>query len=305
VSRIRYSLAALVVAVLLAGCTTGQQVTLPPPGATPIPQRLFVANDGGSGVLDIFAPPFSGTSTPVVSFQDGTSTDIDDVAFDSSNRMYIGNFGQDKVDVFNPPFSASSTAAFSITTPGAPEGLDLDASGNLYVENGSVVSVFSAPLSGASTASATISTGLSGPIGVKFDALGNLYVADGTNNYVAIYNPPFTNSSAPAIKVPAAGVWGIGIDRPTGNLWAVERSAKTVVEFTPPFSNTSTPALTITTGLGDPLYPAIDHAGNLYVSDATGAPTGVRVYLAPLSNASAPAFTIPTSASLNGIRFGQ
>jgi streptogramin lyase len=147
---------------------------------------------------------------------------------------------------------------------------------------------------------ATITTGLAGPTGLKHDGAGNLYVAD-ANNYVAIYNPPFSNASAPSVKVPVVGVWGIFVD-PTGNLWAVDRGDKKVEKFTPPFTNTSTPTLTISTGLTDPAYPALDGAGNLYVSNF-GGPGSIHVYLAPLSMASAPAFSLP-SFDPNGIRFG-
>jgi streptogramin lyase len=296
----RRTLLSLAISALpaIAGCSSA--TTAPTP--TPVPQRLYVANDDSSGVVQIFAQPFSGTSTPVVSFKDGTSTDVDDIAFDSSGRAYVGSFGQNKVDVFTPPFTNTSTSTFSVTTGTSPQGVDVDAAGNLYVANGGgpSVTIYNQPLSGASTANVTITTGLAGPTGLKHDGAGNLYVAD-ANNYVAIYNPPFSNASAPSVKVPVVGVWGIFVD-PTGNLWAVDRGDKKVEKFTPPFTNTSTPTLTISTGLTDPAYPALDGAGNLYVSNF-GGPGSIHVYLAPLSMASAPAFSLP-SFDPNGIRFG-
>src|ERR1700674_5792269 len=133
VRKILFSLAVAALP-LLAGCST-KSTTPPPP---PPPPRLYVSNDGGSGLMQIFAPPFSATSTPVVSFQDGTSTDIDDVAFDASGRTYLGNFGQSTVDVYAPPLTNASTATFSITTTGSPEGIDIDAAGNLYSAEGAV-----------------------------------------------------------------------------------------------------------------------------------------------------------------------
>jgi hypothetical protein len=159
------------------------------------------------------------------------------------------------------------------------------------------VTLYTAPLSGTSAPAVTISTGVVGPIGLKHDAL-SLYVAN-SNGTITIYNAPYSNTSAPAVTIPVADVWGIFIDS-VGNLWAVHRIAPlSVMMFTRPFTNTSTPALTIPTGTADALYPAIDFAGDLFLS--TGA--GISVYLAPLSASSTAAFSFPTVAS-NGIRFG-
>src|SRR5215469_11626725 len=283
---------------ILAACSAGS--TGGAPGPTPFPMtRLYVANDGGSGVVQIFAPPFSASSVPAVAFKDGTSTDVDDVAFDRKGRLYVGNFGQDMVDVFTPPFTNASTSTFSITTGSGPEGIDLDILGNLYVANRNAgnVTVYNAPLSGTSTAAFTIATGLSQPIGLKIHG-GSLYVADQTHGYVAVYNAPFSSSSALAVTIPVAGAWGIGFDG-AGNLWVCNVSTSNVQEFTPPFTNTSTPAITISGTLSNPEYPALDATGNLYVSDITD----VQVFLAPLSSSSTSAFDIPTIAA-NGIRFG-
>jgi streptogramin lyase len=282
---------------MIAGCSSAS--TAPPP--TPAPQRLYVSNDGGSGLVQIFVQPLSGASTPVVSFQDGIAGDVDDIAFDTSGRLYVGNFFSDRVDVFAPPFTNTSTSTFSVPAVNGVEGVDTDAAGNLYVASrgGPTVTIFNAPLSGTSTANVTITTGLTQPIGLKLDGTGKLYVADSGANYVAIYSPPFTNTSAPSVTVPVTNAWGISLDS-TGNLWAVSRSLMQVQKFTPPFTNTSTPVLTISTGLLAPRYPALDQSGNLYVSDNS---TAIRVFLAPLSATSAPAFSFTTPAS-NGIRFG-
>ena len=277
---------------VIAGCSSSSTSTPPTPPPNP---RLYVANDGGSGLVQIFAPPFSGTSVPAVSFQDGTSTDVDDVAFDALGRLYVGNFGQQKIDVYAPPFTNTSTASFSITTSGSPEGIDVDAAGNLYVADGKI-DIFNAPLSSASTASITIPATVTG---LKLDKAGKLYAGGGGN--VNIFNPPFTNASTPAVSIPVASVWGIAIDQ-SGNLWAVSRTGSmNVLEFVPPFTNASTPAITITTNLADALYPALDSSGNLYIS--TFGTMEIAAVLAPLSNASTVAFHFAAPSS-NGIRFG-
>lgn len=306
----RRLLAALGIAAipLLAGCTSSS--TMPNPNqnanSTPTPPpisgtRLYVANSLASGFVQIFAPPFSAASNPAVAFQDGTSNDVDDIAFDGSGRLYVSNFAQGQVDVVAPPFTNTSTSTFSIEVHAGPEGIDLDPAGNLYVaaRTAQNVTIYNAPLSATSTAATIISAGLSAPVGLKIRN-GALYVADTTNGVVAIYNPPFSNASTPAANIPAPDAWGIAFDA-AGNLWACARILATCKEFVPPFSNASAPAITVNTVIPAPAaYPAFDSSGNLYVSDGS---THIQVFTAPLSNASAVAFTFDVHRS-NGIRFG-
>jgi hypothetical protein len=303
-------LAALGLAAIpvFAGCSSSSTTPNPfsnpttPPTTPPIAMtRLYVANGFVSGHVQIFAPPFSAASNPAVEFQDGTSNDVDDIAFDAAGRLYVSNFAQSQVDVFAPPFTNTSTSTFSVGVNSGPEGIDLDPGGNLYVANRTAknVTIYNAPLSGASTAATTISAGLAAPVGLKIRA-GTLYVADTTNGVVAIYNPPFSNASAPTVNIPAPGAWGIAFDA-AGNLWACARGLAACKEFVPPFSNSSTPAITVNTIVPAlAAYPAFDSSGNLYVSDGS---THIQVFTAPLSNASAPAYQFDTHRS-NGIRFG-
>jgi hypothetical protein len=299
------------ISLLLVGCGGGSSIMAPnttphptpttpqpTPTVTPFPQtHVYVANGSGSGFVTIYGGDLSSTSTPNVAFQDGTSTDVEDVAFDASGRLYVSNFEQNKIDVFTPPFTNTSTPTFSMATGTGPEGVDIDGAGNLYVANSTsaTLTIYNAPLSGTSTAATTITTGLARPIGVKLDVFGKLYVADNTKGVVQIYTPPFTNTSAPTVSVPLPGAWGIFIDG--GDLWASDSAS--IKEFVPPFTSTSTAALTLSAGLTSPKYPAV--SGGLWVSDSGF----IRVWteFACCDFGGSPTFSF-AAPNPNGIRFG-
>ena len=67
--------------------------------------------------------------------------------------------GTGQVDVYTLPITAASTPAFSLTTGvNTPEGLAIDAAGNLYVGNLSdaTIAVFNAPIASGATPSVTL-----------------------------------------------------------------------------------------------------------------------------------------------------
>ncbi len=132
-------------AITTAGMTSAIGVALD--GA----QNLYISDGGGSGSsIFVLAPPYTGAPihTPAISGTfyrkialSGTQLFVDDVS------------GTGKVDVYTLPITGSSAPAFSITTGvSTPEGVALDASGNLYVGNltTSAVTVYNPPFSGAS-----------------------------------------------------------------------------------------------------------------------------------------------------------
>jgi hypothetical protein len=117
---------------------------------------------GGCGSnLYVYAPPYTGAPiiTPnVINFPfAGNSTAYRKIAVNAT-RLYAASVanGSGRVDVYNLPITAASTPAFALTTGvNTPEGLALDANGNLYIGNLSdaTITVYSAPVAAASVPS--------------------------------------------------------------------------------------------------------------------------------------------------------
>ena len=129
----------------------------------------------GSNVY-VYAPPYTGapTITPnVINFPfSGNSTAYRKFAANST-RLYADSVanGSGRVDVWNLPITSSSTPAFALTTGvNTPEGVALDASGNLYIGNLSdaTITVYTAPITASSVPSLIykVSTGAFAIFGV-------------------------------------------------------------------------------------------------------------------------------------------
>jgi hypothetical protein len=140
-------------------------------------QNLYVANAGtgnaaacagtsqpgggcGSNLL-VYAPPYTGAPiiTPnVINFPfSSESTAYRKIAINST-QLFAASVSNapGRVDVYNLPITAASTPAFSLQSGvNTPEGLAVDASGNLYIGNLSdaTVTVYTAPITASSVPS--------------------------------------------------------------------------------------------------------------------------------------------------------
>jgi serine/threonine protein kinase, bacterial len=122
-----------------------------------------------SGNLFVFAPPYTGApiATPVLAGAGYRKIAV------SSTQLFAtsvaGTTG--RVDVYALPITAASAPAFAITTGlNTPEGIALDAAGNLYVGNlsNATITVYTPPFSAASAPAVTltVSTGVFAIFGI-------------------------------------------------------------------------------------------------------------------------------------------
>jgi sugar lactone lactonase YvrE len=210
---------------------------------------------------------------------------------DSSGNLFVADTGNSRVLVFQNPLSSGEpdgfaanlvigqngsfttgqngvfTSAGCASTPSAtrlcvPNGLALDAAGNLYIVDAgynrvlefstpasspTLVKVFGQPdATTLNTCSIADPTAICAPDGgIAFDGSGHLYV-DGAHagTGIGIYNSPSTESS-PDVVVPARA-FAIALTSfgdmflSQGDTFAAGSS--TLVEYAPPFTNSSAPS---------------------------------------------------------------
>jgi hypothetical protein len=200
---------------------------------------------------------------------------------------------------------------------------------HLYIARGSSISVLSLPLTSASTATATFAA-----TGASFVAANSTYVVAANNsNQVLVFAQPVTSASVAAATFTASNFGHLAF-KSSGVLVEGEFPGG-VSLFTPPFTNATTASSTIAT-VGGAFGIAIDSSDNIYTNNEASAiyfisggvvtttvagpagkfyrgmavsttqlfvcnvsnPTGsVDVYTLPLTNSSAPAFTITTGVN--------
>ena len=179
------------VSVIGAAVDPAQNLYLSNAGTGTAAACVGTSNPGGGcgSNLFVYAPPYTGAPiiTPnVINFPfAGNGTAYRKITVNGT-RLYAASVANSpgRVDVYNLPLTATSTPAFALTTGvNTPEGLALDASGNLYIGNlgDTTVSVYTAPITAGSVPSVIykVSTGGFAIFGI---AVGNSPLLRGDTN---------------------------------------------------------------------------------------------------------------------------
>jgi sugar lactone lactonase YvrE len=257
------------------------------------------------------------------------------VAADVSHNVYVGDTLNNRVLVFKDPFAALSStnqtndfAAFAVfgqagsfvtnlanegglgaSSLSSPQGVAVDASGNLFVadvSNNRALVFFSPIAFGETTAEvaigqpdlvsgacnqgggATLTTLCTAPffgVGIAVDGGDNLYVADTKNDRALEYNGPFgygqTNNSTADLVFEGNNLVqpsGVAADS-NGNFYVSLEPHNQVYEYTQPVALDTADLLNLIIGPGAqnpnaatlefPMGLAIDAVNNLYVADQT------------------------------------
>jgi DNA-binding beta-propeller fold protein YncE len=119
------------------------------------------------------------------------------------------------------------SSTFAATNPlNSPQGLALDAKGNLYVANNTTSQVLVFTPGYALVTSKTVTANVANPVSVAIDSVGNLYVANAGSNTVTEYNPGGTqihtvySSEVPyTVAVDGIGDVWVEVDYATVNLY--------------------------------------------------------------------------------------
>ncbi len=142
-----------------------------------------------------------------------------------------------------------------------PEGLAVDASGDVFIADSSdfVIKEYDPSTQQVTT---LVSSGLSDPAGVAVDALGNVYIADTFNNAIKEYSPA-TQQVTTLVSSGLTGPEGVAVDA-TGNVFIADTGHDAIKEYNPATQQVTT---LVSTGLDSPEGLAVDASGNVYIAD--------------------------------------
>jgi trimeric autotransporter adhesin len=238
------------------------------------------------------------------------------IAVDATSNLYIADSLNNRVRVVSPAGVINTYAGngtYSVTRPsgtaaglplGDPEGLALDATGNLYVTSydysvimkvtpTGTMSLFAGNgYSGFSTGDGGLapSAYFNGPSGLAFDANGNCYVAERDSHILRKINAGgsvstaagtnaklgFSGDGGPAGMGQFFAPYGVAID-PAGNVLVTDRSnnrirkVNTTANTIAAFAGGQTPlgdgGPATTAQFLNPTATAVDSSGNIYVAD--------------------------------------
>ena len=226
-------------------------------------------------------------------------------------RLYVGNNQvPGSILEYNLPLTSGSTPNFAIPTTNGVLSVGVDSNGNLAAGGFGGINFFQAPLTAASSPSATFvsSSTFNSAISTTFvtsgPQLNQLWSANGFNE-IDRFVPPFSNATTSAQQTlfpGGSGVFGIAFDSSLNMYVTNASSSSNIYVFAPPYNN---PPTVVTAAIPNTLYRKDAVSGAQLFVAASGTGLGrIDVYNLPLTNASAPAFSIAGSAA-NGINIPE
>ena len=224
------------------------------------------------------------------------------VAVDASGNLYIADTDNNRIRKISPDgiittVAGTEIAGFSGDSGPAsqaqlnhPEGVAVDASGNLYIAdtgnnrirkispNGIITTVAGNGIAGFSGDNGPASQAqLNQPEGVAVDASGNIYIADTDNDRIREVSPDgmivtiagdagFSGDGGPASQAQLNHPEGVAVDA-SGNLYIADTGNNRIRKISPngiitTVAGNGTPAI-----LNAPTGIAVGASGNLYIAD--------------------------------------
>jgi streptogramin lyase len=220
-----------------AGLVTTAETTLTNFGvATDAAGNVYIADEANNAIKKWNAS--SKAITTLVSGLHGPYA----VAVDAAGvNVYIADTGAGNVDKWN---STNGLTTLVSSLPN-PEGVAVDALGNVYISDPNLGTIKEWNASSAS-ASTLISTPGMVPLGVAVDATGIVYVADLGHHAVQKYNP-YTGQLTPLVTLQTPE--GVGVD-PSGIVYIVDAANNKILKYNSAFETLGTTVQSFGGGAG-------------------------------------------------------
>jgi sugar lactone lactonase YvrE len=204
-------------------------------------------------VIAAFTPKFSGARYGAVQLSDNNGNLL--------ATAYLTGTGTEAQLVFLP----GTQSVLTTSALNGPQGIAVDASGNVYISDTGNSRVLKETLASGSYSESEIGSGLSSPTGIAVDGTGNVYIADSGNNRILIET--LANGSYTQGVVVNKGLYdpfGVAVDA-SGNVYVADTYNNRLLKETPNAQGYTQ------TSLNDDLYEpnavAVDGAGNVYIAD--------------------------------------
>ena len=165
----------------------------------------------------------------------------------------IYGIGQGPAAAFNPGVQAQVGSGLN-----QPQGVAVDAAGDVFISNYGLGNVFKVAHGGVQTT--VPASGLASPYGVAVDGAGNVFIADPLNHRVVKVTPGGVQTTVGSVGYP----YGVAVDG-AGDVFIVDSQNTDVVKVTPGGVQTTVH----TSGLTNPYDVAVDGAGDVFISEPT------------------------------------
>ncbi|MBV8338849.1 MAG: hypothetical protein JO343_02770 [Candidatus Eremiobacteraeota bacterium] len=279
-------LAALIVIMVLSGCNSNTTPVHTTTTTSVLDARLYgvsgICSAGFPQSVDVYEGPLSASTSAAgnASIAGGTISDVAVDPTDQSGSIYVSvvpvSIATGEIAKFARPNPNGPTPTLTVPVFAAPEELDFDSNGNLFVLDGNTNAIYtlSHPITSASLPIKVLQTKSPALLqGFTLDASNDLIVLLDTNagNPAApvlldAYAPPYTGAAASTSNLPPQP-WGPSFDAAAGLVFVGSTSSSNTAFWTystPITPNESPSSMMNVQGKVNVGSLAFDTAGNTF-----------------------------------------